>query len=136
MTAQSALMEDEIFGPVLPVLRFRERAERRRRSSARPAAVVLYVFARKRRVISEVLSNTTSSGAVVNNVLLHWANPHLPFGGVRPAASAATTSFGFRAFSHERSLVSQRWPAMTRMLFPPYGAVRSRLLSNVLKALE
>ena len=130
-------MEDEIFGPVLPILRFRERAEVYSAIERQGKPLVLYVFARKRRVISEVLSNTSSGGAVVNNVLLHWANPHLPFGGVGASGLGSYHGFfGFRAFSHERSVVTQRWPAMTRLLFPPYGAGRSRLSSNVIKTLE
>ncbi len=137
VTAQSALMEDEIFGPVLPVLRYRDREEVYSAIERQGRPLVLYLFARKRRVIDEVLASTSSGGAVVNNVLLHWANPHLPFGGVGASGVGSYHGvFGFRAFSHERPVVVQRWPPITPLLFPPYGAKRSQLSGKVIKALE
>jgi aldehyde dehydrogenase (NAD+) len=137
VTAQSPLMEDEIFGPVLPVLRYREREEVYSAIERQGKPLVLYVFARRRRTVEEVLASTSSGGAVVNNVFLHWGNPHLPFGGVGASGLGSYHGiFGFRAFSHERAVVVQRWPAMTRMLFPPYGAKRSKLTGKAIKALE
>jgi aldehyde dehydrogenase (NAD+) len=137
VTAQSAIMEDEIFGPVLPVLRYRDRDEVYREVERTGKPLVLYVFGRRRRAVEEILSNIASGGAVVNNVFLAWGNPNLPFGGVGPSGLGSYHGvFGFRAFSHERAVTAQRWPALTRMLFPPYGDRRSRLTARVIKALE
>ncbi len=137
VTPQAPLMEAEIFGPVLPVLRYREREEVYSAIELAGRPLALYVFARHRRAIDEILASTSSGGAVVNNVFLHWGNPNLPFGGVGASGVGSYHGvFGFRAFSHERSVVTQRWPAMTRMLFPPYGNKRAKLTSKVIKALE
>jgi len=137
VTAEAPLMEAEIFGPVLPVLRYCEREEVYSAIERQGKPLVLYVFARHRRTVEEVLASTSSGGAVVNNVFLQFVNPNLPFGGVGPSGLGSYHGvFGFRAFSHERSVIVQRWPAMTRVLFPPYGAKRSQLIGKALKALE
>jgi len=137
VTRDSPLMEDEIFGPVLPVLRYRDREEIYAAVDRQGKPLVLYVFARKRKLVDDVLASISSGGAVINNTLIQWANPHLPFGGVGASGVGSYHGvFGFKAFSHERSVVVQRWFPLTRMLLPPYGARRRELTGKLIRSLE
>ena len=127
------LMQEEIFGPVLPIITFTTRAEACRFVRERPSPLVLYLFASGGAAVDEVLTSTTAGGTVVNNVLIHLLNPNLPFGGVGASGFGSYHGqHGFRAFSHERAVVYQRRPNMTRLFQPPYARLRSGWLGSAL----
>ncbi len=130
VTAQSAVMEEELFGPVLPVLTFQSRDEVYRQLRAGPKPLALYLFAEDKAVVEEVLASTTAGGSCINNVLLHLAHPNLPFGGVGESGLGSYHGErGFQAFSHERSVFFQKGPNVGQMLFPPYGERHHKRLS-------
>jgi acyl-CoA reductase-like NAD-dependent aldehyde dehydrogenase len=81
-------MQEEIFGPVLPVETYRTLPEAIARINQRPRPLALYAFGRDTSEINTVLNNTISGGVTVNDTLLHIAQDDLPFGGVGPAAWA------------------------------------------------
>lgn len=118
----SAVMREEIFGPILPVLTYETLDEAIAVVNARPHPLALYVFGRDEGAIGRVLRETRSGGASVNECVLHVAAHDLPFGGVGGSGMGAYHGrAGFDAFTHERSVLRQsRW-AMTRMARPPYG---------------
>lgn len=121
VTPTMAAMQEEIFGPVLPVLRFATPAEAV--TLARPNGKPLgsYIFARNRAVIDVLVSDIPAGGTVVNNTLLHYANSDLPFGGVGASGMGRYHGFhGFLEMSHARAVVRQRRPALSRLLHPPY----------------
>jgi aldehyde dehydrogenase (NAD+) len=125
----SAIMQDEIFGPVLPVLTFSDRGEAIRFVNARPRPLALYVFGRSKRAVEAVLSGTTAGGSVVNNTVVHLANPNLPFGGTGASGIGNYHGeFGFRTFSHERAVVLQGGFSLVPLLYPPYG-IRTRTVA-------
>ena len=127
--ADSALLTEEIFGPVLPVVPFvgMEEAARHIGRLGRPLA--LYVFSRDARATEALLDATSSGGAVVNNVLIHLGNPNLPFGGVGESGQGSYHGwYGFRTFSHERSVMRQGRGETLSRLYPPYTAGKERLL--------
>jgi len=129
----SALMQDEIFGPVLPILTFTAREEACRFIQDRPAPLVLYVFATRPEAAETYLAHTAAGGSVVNNVLIHLTNPDLPFGGVGASGFGSYHGeHGFRTFSHERSVVFQRRPNLTPLFHPPYARLRSGWLGSLL----
>lgn len=119
----SPVMEEEIFGPVLPVLDYDSLDEVYAliRSKAKPLA--LYIFSRDNARVEEILKNTTAGGTCVNNTVIHLLNPKLPFGGVGPSGAGSYHGhFGFKTFSHERSILKQGsiMDGM-RMMYPPYS---------------
>lgn len=133
----STLMEEEIFGPILPVITYIKIEEviNYLQSQSRPLA--LYLFSKQREFINNLLCSTTSGGVVVNNVVLHLANSHLPFGGVGHSGQGSYHGhFGFKAFSHERSVLRQGRFSLISFYFPPYGTVRSKLAFKLLRFLE
>jgi aldehyde dehydrogenase (NAD+) len=117
----SAVMAEEIFGPVLPLLRYRDLDEAVRRVQARPKPLGLYVFSRSRAHVERVLAGTTAGGTCVNNALLHYANPNLPFGGVGESGMGHYHGrWGFETLSHHRAVLRQVTWASTSLFYPPY----------------
>ena len=125
----SPLMEEEIFGPVLPVLTFNTLDEACELANRYGKPLALYVFSKKDQNVAQVLGRTTSGGAVVNNTLLHLGNMDLPFGGVGQSGQGSYHGLaGIRAFSHERAVLFQGRPSTLRRLYPPYTGAKKRLL--------
>jgi len=126
----SAIMAEEIFGPVLPLLTYRDLGEAIRRVQGRQKPLGLYLFSRSNRQVEEVLRGTTAGGTCVNNALIHYANPHLPFGGVGESGMGNYHGrWGFEAMSHPRAVLRQTFWASTSLLFPPYTARVARFVS-------
>jgi aldehyde dehydrogenase (NAD+) len=127
---EMAVMSEEIFGPILPVVPYRTLDEAIDFVRARPKPLALYVFADDRRTVERVLRETSAGGTAVNTVVLHLANPNLPFGGVGESGTGSYHGlFGFRAFSHERAILRQGLLSTVQRFFPPYtDAVRRNLL--------
>jgi aldehyde dehydrogenase (NAD+) len=117
----SAIMAEEIFGPVLPLLTYRDLGEAIGRVQRGEKPLGLYVFSRSDRQVEEVLRTTTAGGTCVNNALLHYANPNLPFGGVGQSGMGNYHGrFGFDTFSHPRAVLRQELWSSSKLLFPPY----------------
>jgi aldehyde dehydrogenase (NAD+) len=131
------LLQEEIFGPVLPVVTYRSFPEALDYVRSRPKPLALYVFSRSRKNVETTLTETTSGGVSVNNTLLHLANPGLPFGGVGPSGMGNYHGrAGFRTFSHERAVLRQQGNPMARWLAPPYGARMNRMVARLARWLE
>jgi aldehyde dehydrogenase (NAD+) len=136
VTPEMPVMSEEIFGPILPVLTFRnlEEAIALVRRGEKPLA--LYLFAEDRVVIERVLTSTTSGGTVVNHVFLHIVNPNIPFGGVGASGQGNYHGeYGFRTFSHARAVVEQTSASAITLLFPPYETKKSKVTQVVMKRL-
>jgi aldehyde dehydrogenase (NAD+) len=133
---ESALMREEIFGPILPVLRYRDLEEVLARIRAGPKPLAVYVFGERRANVERVLRGTTAGGSGVNMPLLHVTNPELPFGGVGESGMGNHHGLaGFRAFSHERAVLTQGPLAFIERLFPPYGTPLSRRIRALARRL-
>lgn len=104
----AAIMQEEIFGPIMPVLTYDDLDDALAEVNGRDKPLALYVFSRRPEFIDAVLSRTSSGGATVNDVLQHCAEPNLPFGGVGPSGVGAYHGLhSFLAFTHERSVYYQ-----------------------------
>jgi aldehyde dehydrogenase (NAD+) len=102
------------------------------RSGGKPLA--LYVFSKDRDHIRYVIRHTTAGGTVVNNVVLHFANENLPFGGVGESGVGSYHGhFGFKAFSHERAVLLQGPVALSKNFYPPYTERMMKMLRAVLR---
>lgn len=121
VSLDAPVMQDEIFGPILPVITFSSLQEAIDLINERPKPLALYVFGNK-RVAKQILGSTSSGGACVNDTLLHLANGHLPFGGVGASGMGAYHGKkGFDTFSHQRSVLTSFNAIDLRIKFPPYG---------------
>lgn len=137
VTANMPIMADEIFGPILPVLRYHDTDEAIAQVQARDKPLALYIFADDRPTIDTLLARTSAGGTVINNTILHLANPDLPFGGVGASGMGRYHGrWGFDELSHLRAVLSQRGPAASTLLYPPYDSARSKLAARALRVLE
>lgn len=123
----AAIMSEEIFGPVLPVLRFEDLSEPIEHVNAGDHPLALYVFGRSDA--ERVLNETTSGGACVNDTMLQIFPPGLPFGGVGASGYGAYHGrWGFETFSHQRAVFRRPSffvePALTKA---PYTALKERI---------
>jgi aldehyde dehydrogenase (NAD+) len=135
--ADMAIMEGEIFGPVLPVMTYAKREEVYAHIQAGGKPLALYVFSQDKRAIEDVFRNTTSGGAVVNNVLIHVANPNLPFGGVGMSGLGHYHGvYGFKTFSHERAVTVQWMKSLASVFFPPYRGKAQEMASRATRLME
>ncbi|MEW5741928.1 MAG: coniferyl aldehyde dehydrogenase [Myxococcota bacterium] len=123
VTEAMTVMQEEIFGPVLPVETYATLDDAVARISARPRPLAFYYFDDDASRADDVLRRVTSGGACVNDTLVHFAQENLPFGGVGPSGMGAYHGrTGFETFSHARSvLVSSPLSPARQMLKPPFG---------------
>ncbi|TNF38358.1 MAG: coniferyl aldehyde dehydrogenase [Deltaproteobacteria bacterium] len=123
------VMQDEIFGPVLPVVPYDHLDDAIRYVNARPRPLALYYFDRDRDRVKRVLRDTISGGVSVNETMLHIVQDDLPFGGVGPSGMGTYHGReGFETFSHRRAVFHQARLNTIGLLLPPYGARIDRLL--------
>ncbi len=127
------VMQEEIFGPILPILPVEDLDEAVRFVAARPTPLTVYLFARDRRCARRVAAETRSGALSVNATLQHFAVPALPFGGLGESGIGAYHGrWGFEAFSHRRAVLARPARADLALLYPPYsrraGAFLRRLL--------
>ncbi|MCC5994986.1 MAG: aldehyde dehydrogenase family protein [Oceanicaulis sp.] len=118
----SALMREEIFGPVLPVLGHDGMEDAARFVNERDRPLALYVYAKSKPIARRFLARTMSGGAAVNVPMLHLSVEDLPFGGVGASGQGAYHGeAGFLTFTHERSVFEAPVWHPSRLVFPPYG---------------
>lgn len=118
----SAIMQEEIFGPVLPVITFKNLQEAIDLVNSKNKPLALYIFSDSKQNQHKIISETSAGGTCVNDVLVHISNPNLPFGGVNSSGMGNCHGiFGFKTFSHERAVVFQSKLGLTSMIYPPYG---------------
>jgi aldehyde dehydrogenase (NAD+) len=133
VTGEMPVMQEEIFGPVLPVLTYDDRQDAIRLARCNGKPLGSYVFARDRRAAEYFVRAIPSGGTVVNNTLLHYASSDLPFGGVGASGLGSYHGYhGFLAMSHVRPVVQQREPALAKFLFPPYSGRVHALVRRVI----
>jgi aldehyde dehydrogenase (NAD+) len=115
------VMSEEIFGPILPVLKVKDMGAAISFVNARPKPLALYVFTHDREVQRQVLERTSSGGVTVNHTMLHLTVPALPFGGVGPSGMGAYHGrASFETFSHRKSVLEKPvWPDL-KFIYPPY----------------
>lgn len=131
------VMREEIFGPVLPVVEYASMDDALARINARGKPLALYVFGRDRRATERILRGTTAGGTIVNHVICHLANPDLPFGGVGESGQGSYHGLsGFRAFSHERAVLSMGRIGAAPLYYPPYGPRMRRIADLVSRWME
>ena len=124
------IMQEEIFGPILPIVPYRALDDAIAYVNARPRPLALYVFDRDEATIERVLAETISGGVTVNETLLHIAQEELPFGGVGPSGMGEYHGrAGFETFSKRKSVFRQSRLNALGLLRPPYGPRFERLLA-------
>lgn len=127
-------MQEEIFGPVLPIVTYRELDDAIAYVNARPRPLALYYFDEDEKRVDKVLSSTMSGGVTINDCVVHLGQHNLPFGGVGPSGMGQYHGFdGFVTFSKKRGVMVQRRFAGTALLHAPFGERKRKLVDFVLR---
>jgi aldehyde dehydrogenase (NAD+) len=129
----STIMREEIFGPLLPVLRYSHVDDAIAAINAQPKPLALYIWSRDRARTEHILQNTTAGGTCINSTVQHFLHGNLPFGGVNNSGQGNAHGFyGFRAFSHERAVLKSQI-SLLPMYFPPFTALKKLMVRLLLR---
>ena len=136
MSDDSAIMQEEIFGPVLPIITYTELDEVISYINSKPKPLALYVFSSDKKRTQKILQETSAGDTCVNTTVIHFMHHNLPFGGVNNSGIGKSGGYwGFKAFSHERSVLVDKFSA-TNMLYPPYTEKVQKLIKMTLRLLS
>lgn len=132
-TLASPLMQEEIFGPLLPILTYHDLDEAIAIARHYPNPLALYLFTTQRRTAQHVLRQIPSGGCALNNVLKHFANSNLPFGGRGQSGNGSYHGrASFETFSHKRSVLIQPTSVDIPFFYPPYKDTYVKLVRKIL----
>jgi len=127
------IMQEEIFGPLLPVLSVSSVDEAIEFINDRPKPLALYVFSSSDTTTERVIAETSSGGVCVNHTILHIGSPSLPFGGVGPSGIGAyhgRTSFD--VFTHYKSVLSKPTKPDPKIMYPPYAGWKEKVMRKAM----
>jgi aldehyde dehydrogenase (NAD+) len=127
------IMEEEIFGPLLPIIPFTNLDQVIGEINAMQKPLALYMWSRNESNIEAVMKRTSSGGACINHAVVQFLHGNLPFGGVNNSGIGnAHGEYGFRAFSHERAVVRTR-VMLARMFFLPHRSWTQKVIDLLMK---
>ena len=130
---QDAVMKDEIFGPIMPILEYEDLEEVIGMINDRPKPLSLYVFTEDKNVEATVLNRVSFGGGCVNDTISHVASSNMPFGGVGNSGMGSYHGRdSFETFSHRKSILKKSTSMDIKLIFPPYGN-RDKLIRKMLK---
>lgn len=128
------IMQQEIFGPVMPVLTYSDMEYVISYINTRPRPLAAYIFTEDRRVKQELLSRLHFGGGCVNDTIIHLATEQMPFGGVGPSGMGCYHGrYGFETFSHMKSIVDKPFRLDLPMRYQPYTKLKDRIIRMFLK---
>jgi len=131
VSPDSPVMQDEIFGPILPVLKVGDMDQAIAFVNARPKPLALYVFTRRQAVEDAVIARTSAGGVTVNAAIWHLGNPNLPFGGVGESGMGAYHGkHGFEAMSHLKPVLKKGTKPDPSLGYPPYTKWKKALIKR------
>jgi aldehyde dehydrogenase (NAD+) len=129
-----AVMADEIFGPILPVLEFDNLEIMIRDINSQSKPLALYLFTTNKAVEKKIIDNVSYGGGCINDAFIQVGNPHLPFGGV--GASGIGAYHGrrsFETFSHSKSILDRKFDLFPDMIYPPSDEKKLSLIRKFLR---
>ena len=130
----AALLQEEIFGPVLPIVTVKDVDAAVDFINRKPRPLALYTFSKNKGAIRKLSTNTRAGTACINHNVVHLSNNHLPFGGINNSGiGKAHGHHGFLAFSNERATVRQYTPSSIDLLMPPYSDLKQRMVDATLR---
>lgn len=135
VSASSRIMEEEIFGPILPIVSYKDTSEAISIVNGKPKALALYLFTNSTKLQKQVLSETSAGGVCVNDCGVHFFHHNLPFGGVNNSGMGKSHGhYGFLTFSNEKPVLKQRRGITSVKAFlPPYTKFSQRFMDWFLK---
>jgi aldehyde dehydrogenase (NAD+) len=134
VSPESAVMQNEIFGPILPVLAVRDMDEALEFVRSREKPLAFYIFSEDRAIIQHVLAGSTSGGTCVNDTVNHLAVPGLPFGGVGNSGMGKYHGeWGFREFSNARAVLDHATCFDPPVRYPPFDDAKLARVKSLME---
>lgn len=133
--AEMELMLNEIFGPVLPIITYKDLSEVIDKINEKDKPLALYIYSSTKKNINYIINNTSAGGTCINHSAIHFFNNNLPFGGVNNSGiGKAHGEFGFKAFSNARGILKQ-WSPMSAIenMMPPYNDLKQKMIDLSIK---
>lgn len=128
------VMQEEIFGPILPVLKFNELNEIIEKIKSEQKPLACYVFTRRKKIQNKILQEISFGGGMINDTIMHISNPNLPFGGVgNSGIGSYHGKKGFITFSHYKSIMSKPFCGEPPIKYSPYSKIRKKFLKLIFK---
>ena len=131
----SALLKEEIFGPLLPIVTFRDFSEVIDRVNGLEKSLISYIYSKNKKNIGRFINETRSGGVCVNHGLINLLIPELPFGGSNTSGIGKSKGyFGYHDFSNQKAVYKQILPwSVPDLIMPPYTNFKKRLISIAIK---
>ncbi len=121
----SPVMEDEIFGPILPLLKFKDYESMRNFIKSKPKPLALYIFTESDKQKEKVLNEIQSGGVTINDTLIHLSSNHLPFGGIGESGMGRYHGrYSFDEFSQKRAVMERKTYVEFPLRYPPYSPLK------------
>ncbi|GAB3795358.1 aldehyde dehydrogenase family protein [Spirosoma humi] len=133
VTDEMHIMQDEIFGPVLPILTYTDLDDALRTVTQREKPLALYIHCRNQKTIQYILDRSSAGDTVVNDTLLQFGNVELPFGGVNNSGLGKSNGFfSFQEFSNQRGVMQREFGTM-KFIYPPYTDKVKKVINFIAK---
>jgi len=133
------IMQDEIFGPILPVIKYKDLEHIKNEINKRPKPLSLYLFTNNTQTIDYFKKHTSSGSMTINDCVCQFTHPYLPIGGINNSGigrSAGHGYYGFKEFSHEKSILEQRiGMTVPKMVYPPITNFKKMVINMMVKYL-
>ena len=131
---QTTLLQEEIFGPILPLVTYKTIEEAVNYINAKEKPLALYIFSKNKKNINYILSNTRAGGTAINHNMMQYSNLNLPFGGSNTSGIGKSHGFfGFLEFSNQRSVLKQHTFGAVDLLYPPYNKLKQKIVDATIK---
>ncbi|NRA94374.1 MAG: aldehyde dehydrogenase family protein [Psychroserpens sp.] len=130
----ATLLNEEIFGPILPIRTYTSIDEAIAYINSKEKPLALYIYSKNNRITNHIIANTRAGGTCINSNALQYSNHHLPFGGSNNSGIGKSHGFfGFQEFTNARSVLKRHTFTLPYLLFPPYTDFKKKLAKSTVK---
>ncbi len=134
ISEETLLMQEEIFGPILPIKTYKTIEEVIHYINSKEKPLALYIYSKSGSLVKKVIRNTRAGSTCINNSVIQYTNHNLPFGGTNNSGIGKGHGFfGFQEFSNKRSVLKQHITGINELLFPPYTNLKQKLTDLTIK---
>lgn len=127
------IMQEEIFGPILPILTFENIEDAIKKIKKLPNPLSCYIFTKNRAIKNKILKEISFGGGAINDAVMHFAEKSLPFGGVGDSGIGNYHGkYGFDTFSHYKSILQKTFWAEPNLKYPPYSSSKLKWLKRLI----
>lgn len=131
---EAACMQEEIFGPILPIIGYDQLNQAISSINSYPKPLALYIFSENKKNINAIIENTASGGVSINDTISHIINPNLPFGGIGTSGMGNYHGqYSFNTFSHQRSILKKTTKLKLNLIHPPFNKQKLKKVKMALK---